>query len=129
MEVIVIGAGQAGKHMAEVLSRENHDVTLIDVDRERLEWAEEFLDIRTLCDFGASPQVLDAAGASRAHLVAAVTNDDEVNLIAAATARQLGARRTAARVYNEAYYRGGEDRVPGYFRHRSDRLHAVADGL
>ncbi|MDA0748627.1 MAG: Trk system potassium transporter TrkA [bacterium] len=108
MEVIVIGAGQAGTHIAQVLSQEKHDVTMIDVDRVRLRRAEETLDIRTICDHGASPQVLEIAGAPEADLVAAVTNSDEVNLIAAVTARQLGARRTAARVYNQAYHGGGK---------------------
>lgn len=107
MDVIVVGAGQAGKHIAQVLSVENYNVTLIDSDRERLEWAEESLDIRTICEHGANPRILELAGASKARLVAAVTDSDEVNLIAAATAHQLGAERTAARVYNQAYL-GGE---------------------
>jgi len=108
MEIVVIGAGQAGTHIAAVLSQEGHDITLIDVDRERLERASERLDVRTLCEHGASPQVLEKAGAARADLVAAVTHSDEVNLIAAVTARQLGAKRTAARVYNRAYHGGGK---------------------
>jgi len=107
MDAVVIGAGQAGKHLSLVLSAEKYDVTLIDADRERLEWAEESLDIRTICDQGASPQVLEIAGASEARVVAAVTDSDEVNLIAAATAHQLGTARVAARVYNQAYLGGG----------------------
>ena len=106
MEVIVIGAGQAGNHIAQVLSQEKHSVTMIDVDRERLLRAEENLDVRTICDHGANPHILEIAGVASADLVAAVTNSDEVNLIAAGTAKQLGAVRTAARVYNQAYYAG-----------------------
>lgn len=108
MEVIVIGAGQAGSHIAQVLSQEKHSVTMIDLDRNRLMHAEESLDVRTICEHGASPQILEIAGASRADLVAAVTNSDEVNLIAAATAKQLGATRSAARVYNQAYHTSGK---------------------
>jgi len=89
-----------------VLSMEDHDVTVIDTDRERLQRVEELLDVRTICDHGASPQVLEGAGAQNAHLVAAVTNSDEVNLIAGVTARQLGTLKTAARVYNQAYHGG-----------------------
>lgn len=106
MEVVVVGAGQAGTHIAQVLSNENHNVTMIDVDRERLQRAEENLDVRTICEHGASPQILEIAGSSQAHLVAAVTDSDEVNLIAAVTAKQLGAKQTAARVYNQAYHGG-----------------------
>lgn len=108
MEVIVIGAGQAGSHIAQVLSQEKHSVTMIDIDRHRLMLAEENLDIRTVCEHGASPQILEIAGAARADLVAAVTDSDEVNLIAAGTAKQLGAVRTAARVYNQSYYKSGK---------------------
>lgn len=108
MEAIVIGAGQAGSHIAQVLSQEKHSVTMIDVDRGRLMHAEENLDVRTICEHGASPQILEIAGAARADLVAAVTNSDEVNLIAAATAKQLGAIRSAARVYNQAYHKSGK---------------------
>ena len=108
MEVIVIGAGQAGSHIAQVLSQEKHNVTMIDVDRGRLMHAEENLDIRTICEHGANPQILEMAGVARADLVAAVTNSDEVNLIAAGTAKQLGAVRSAARVYNQAYHKSGK---------------------
>jgi trk system potassium uptake protein TrkA len=108
MEVVVVGAGQAGTHIAEALSNEGHDVTMIDIDRERLERASERLDVRILCEHGASPPILERAGAAHADLVAAVTANDEVNLIAAVTARQLGARLTAARVYNQAYHGGGK---------------------
>jgi len=107
MDVIVVGAGQAGLHIAQALTQERHDVTLVDTDRERLDRAEEFLDVRTICDHGASPRVLEMAGAPGANLVAAVTNSDEVNLISAVTAKELGATLTAARVYNQAYH-GGE---------------------
>jgi trk system potassium uptake protein len=107
MDVIIVGAGQAGNHIAQALTQENHNVTLIDTDRQRLDRAEEMLDVRTICDHGASPRVLDQAGVSDASLVAAVTNSDEVNLISAVTAKELGATLTAARVYNQAYH-GGE---------------------
>ncbi len=108
MEAIVIGSGQAGTHIAQVLSQEGHNVTVIDSDRQRLQRAEENLDVRTICEHGANPKILEMAGAARADLVAAVTNNDEVNLIAAGTAKQLGAQRTAARVYNQAYHGGGK---------------------
>jgi trk system potassium uptake protein TrkA len=107
MDVIIVGAGQAGTHIAQALSKESHNVTLVDTDRERLDRAEESLDVRTVCDHGASPRVLERAGVETASLVAAVTNSDEVNLISAVTAKELGASLTAARVYNQAYH-GGE---------------------
>lgn len=107
MDVIIVGAGQAGNHIAQALTQEKHNVTVIDTDRQRLDRVEELLDVRTICDHGASPRVLDRAGVADADLVAAVTNSDEVNLISAVTAKELGASLSAARVYNQAYH-GGE---------------------
>ncbi len=108
MEVIIVGAGQAGNHIAQALTQEKHNVTLIDPDHRRLDRAEELLDVRTVCDHGASPRVLERAGAADANLVAAVTNSDEVNLISAVTAKELGATLTAARVYDQAYHGGAK---------------------
>jgi Trk K+ transport system NAD-binding subunit len=58
MDVIIVGAGQAGTHIAQALTQEKHNVTLVDLDRQRLDRAEEFLDVRTICDHGASPWLL-----------------------------------------------------------------------
>jgi trk system potassium uptake protein TrkA len=104
MEAIIIGAGQAGTHLAQILSQEDARVTLIDSNPGRIQQAELELDVRTVCDHVASPQVLERVGVASADLVAAVTQNDELNLIVALTAKQLGARKTAARVFNPAYF-------------------------
>lgn len=106
MDVIIIGAGQAGRYIAHTLSSEDYQVTLIDPKAERIEEAESELDIRTICDHGANTQVLERAGVRGADLVAAVTQSDEVNLIVALTAKQLGAHKTAARCYSPTYLEG-----------------------
>ena len=62
MDVIIVGAGQAGTHIAQALTQEKHNLTLVDLERQRLDRAEEFLDVRTICDHGASPRVLERAG-------------------------------------------------------------------
>lgn len=104
MEAIIIGAGQAGTHLAHILSSEGHGVTLVDSNPGRIQQAELELDVRTLCDHVASAQVMERVGVSSADLVAAVTQNDELNLIVALTAKQLGANKTAARVFNPAYF-------------------------
>ena len=126
MEVIVVGAGQAGNHIAQVLSMENHDVTVIDINRARLQRVEDSLDVRTICDHGASPQALEAAGAQNAHLVAAVTDSDEVNLIASVTARQLGIQDRSAGL-QPGLPRWWKDRIPKHTGYRSDNLAAIPD--
>ena len=48
MDVIIVRAGQAGTHIAQALTQEKHNVTLVDLDRQRPDRAEEFLDVRTI---------------------------------------------------------------------------------
>ena len=98
MRIIIVGMGEVGQHVLAMLEREGHDVVAIDVDRHRLDIVEEHHDVGTVCGYGANPAVLRQAGAAEAGLVAAVTNDDEVNLVATLIARDLGAERSVARL-------------------------------
>ena len=61
MNIIVIGAGEVGYHLAKELSNRDHDVIVVDVSRERLERIEEQLDVTTLCGNGAHVDVLHRA--------------------------------------------------------------------
>ncbi len=107
MKVVVIGLGQVGRHVVEVLEREHHDVLAIDSDPEVLSEMEETRDIGVIEGYGASRGILSRAGADEADLVVAVTNDDEVNLVAALTAKELGATRTIARVQGAHHSKAG----------------------
>lgn len=98
MFVVVIGLGEVGRHVVRTLEWERHDVVAVDADIDAVRYVEEHHDVMTLLGYGASKQVLAEARASEADLVVAVTNSDEVNLIAALAARSLGARRAVARV-------------------------------
>jgi trk system potassium uptake protein TrkA len=102
MHVIVSGAGEVGVHIADRLSREGHDVALIDRDAKRIAEAEERLDVQTVVGRGTSPSVLEQAGLSKAGLFIAVTNDDEVNLVAALLAKQSGVETTIVRLQSDA---------------------------
>ena len=103
MNVIVIGAGEVGLHLASILSREAHNVTVIDLAQGQIERIEETLDIGAIRGHGADPDTLLAAGAESADLALAVTNRDEVNLIAALTAKALGTTKAVARVRSQQY--------------------------
>lgn len=96
-KVVIGGAGTVGRHIAMLLEREDHDVVLIDEDPAALREVESLLDVQTLQGHAASPSVLTRAGAEEAELMLALTNSDEVNLLAAFSAKQLGARKTIAR--------------------------------
>jgi trk system potassium uptake protein len=104
VRVIVIGVGDVGRHIAETLSAERHDVTVVDQDPARVETVQAELDALVIAGNGASPKFLSEIGAKDADLLCAVTQRDEVNVIAALAAHQLGARRTAARVRDTDYF-------------------------
>ncbi len=98
MRIIVIGAGEVGSYVAERLSREHHDVVVVEQDRRRLADAAARLDVLTVWGTGTSPTVLDEAGLSKSDLVVAVTNHDEVNLMACLMAKKAGVERTVCRL-------------------------------
>jgi len=82
MKVIIIGAGEVGYHIADILSREGIDTVVIDRNEERLREISEVLDIQTIAGSGSSPDVLRRAGMAHADMVVAVTDSDETNMIA-----------------------------------------------
>ena len=98
MNVVVIGMGEVGKHIAEVLLSEGQDVTLIDQSENALAHAHETMDVMTLRGDGGSLETLTQAGIDAADLVVAVTDNDEINLLACLMAKKLGAKRVVARV-------------------------------
>ena len=83
MKIIILGAGQVGKTAAHHLAREEaNEVTVIDQNDELLRDLQDRLDIRTVVGNGAFPGTLSAAGAADADVIIALTNSDEVNMVA-----------------------------------------------
>lgn len=89
MKIIILGAGQVGATLAEHLAIEHNDVTIIDVDGERLRALQERMDILTIEGHGAHPNILRRAGAEDADMLIAVTSSDETNLVACQIAYTL----------------------------------------
>lgn len=89
MKIIILGAGQVGSSIAEILSRENNDITLVDKNRRLLENLQDRMDIRTLAGEASSPEVLIQAGVEDVDLLLAVTHSDEVNMVACQVAHTL----------------------------------------
>ncbi len=103
MYVIIIGMGQVGQHVLQVLETEQQNVVAVDNSPDVVESVEENHDVMTLVGYGASTEVLAMAGVSRADLVVAVSNHDEANILAAITAKQMGAKRVIARAQGDAW--------------------------
>jgi trk system potassium uptake protein TrkA len=101
VHVVIIGAGEVGWYLAQRLGAEHHDVVVVEQNEVIARALGEELDVQTVVGSGTHPSVLRAAGVDRAQLVAGVTQDDEVNLIASALAKQMGAAQTVVRLQTD----------------------------
>ena len=82
MKIIILGGGQVGGSLAHNLTKEASDITVVDNDGERLRDLQDRYDIRTVRGMASHPDVLRSAGAEDADMLIAVTNSDEVNMVA-----------------------------------------------
>ncbi len=101
VHVVIIGAGEVGWYLAQRLGAEHHDVVVIEQNEMIARALGEELDVQTVIGSGTHPSVLRAAGVPDADLVAGVTQDDEVNMMASALAKQLGAKQTVVRLQTD----------------------------
>jgi len=122
MKIIILGAGQVGRTAAYHLAREEaNEVTVVDVNDEMLRDLQDRLDIRTVAGNGAYPSTLEACGAREADIVVALTNSDEVNMVAC---------HIVATLFNKEATRIARIRSSDYTRHSKlfadeDRAFAV----
>jgi trk system potassium uptake protein TrkA len=105
MYIVIVGAGKVGYFLAKRLRRSKHGVSIVEKDKTTCEQIAKELEVLVIRGDGCDPQILEQAGAARADVVAAVTGDDEDNLIICQLAKELfGVQRTVGRVsdpYNE----------------------------
>lgn len=109
MFIVIVGMGQVGQHLLKTLELDSHDLVAVDISAEAIRYVEEHHDVMTLRGYGASQHTLQKARVEQADLVVAVTDKDEVNLIAALAAKQMGAKRVIARVQSNAWSGRGTD--------------------
>ena len=98
MHIVVVGAGEVGLYIADRLSKEGHDLALVDINAEKLRKIEEAFDGLTVCGSGTHPKVLEAAKIEHAELLVAVTANDEVNLISSILAKSFKVEQTIVRI-------------------------------
>ncbi|RRQ47821.1 Trk system potassium transporter TrkA [Maribacter algicola] len=103
MKIIIAGAGEVGFHLAKLLSYESQNITLIDTDKESLAYADNHLDIRVLRGDATSISILKDASVQDSELVIGVTSSETTNLTLCMLAKQLGCKRTIARISNTEF--------------------------
>ena len=89
MKVIVCGAGQVGFNITRYLAQEDNDITVVDQSPELIRKISDTLDVKAITGFASHPEVLARAGAADADLLIAVTQADEVNMVACQVAHSL----------------------------------------
>jgi len=109
MKIIIAGAGEVGFHLAKLLSYEAQDITLIDSNRESLSYADNHLDIKVVKGDATSLAVLKDANINDTDLLIAVTSSETTNITVCVLAKQLGAKRTIARISNSEFIEHKEE--------------------
>lgn len=103
MKIVIAGAGEVGSHLAKMLSVENHEIIVIDLDPRKLEILSNHYDLMTIEGDATSIKTLTDVGIKKTDLFVAVTPDDSRNIAACLLASKLGAEKTIARVDNDEY--------------------------
>ncbi|MCB1693256.1 MAG: Trk system potassium transporter TrkA, partial [Pseudomonadales bacterium] len=104
MKIIILGAGEVGGNLAQNLTKEASDITVVDTNADRLRELQDRFDIRTVRGMASHPDIMRTAGAEDADMLIAVTNSDEVNMVACQIAHTVFHTPTKiARIRSTAY--------------------------
>jgi len=103
MKIVIVGDGKVGFTLTKLLSKEGHDLVVIDSNSAVLRESQEALDVAVVTGNGACVEVQRDADVQHSDVLIAATSSDEINLLCCMVARKLGCRSTIARVRNPAY--------------------------
>ena len=103
LNIVVIGAGEVGFNLAKSLSKENHDITVIDVSPERCDRVKNTIDAKVIECNGASQRVLQKIDMENIDYLLALTKIDEINFVSSYLAHSLGAKKIICRLRNTEY--------------------------
>ncbi|GAA4812784.1 Trk system potassium transporter TrkA [Litoribaculum gwangyangense] len=103
MKIIIAGAGEVGFHLAKLLSYESQEITLIDINKESLAYADTHLDIKVIRGDATSIGILKDAKVESSDLFIAVTASETTNITVCVLAKQLGSKKTIARITNTEF--------------------------
>ncbi len=117
MRIIIAGAGDVGFHLAKLLAYEAQDIVIVDLNGDKLQYASNHLDVGTIKGSSTSYKVLEDAGVAKADLLISVTESEETNIATCIIGKNLGAKKTIARISNTEYL------------HRKDKLDLKSIGI
>ena len=103
MQIIIVGSGKVGRTLTAQLSKEDNNITVVDVNADVVRDVSNTYDVMGIVGNGASYSVLKEAGLENADMVIAVTESDEVNLLCCVIAKQKADCHVIARVRNPIY--------------------------
>ncbi|MBQ6372954.1 MAG: Trk system potassium transporter TrkA [Clostridia bacterium] len=103
MNIIIIGNGKVGYTLAQYLTKDGHDITIVDQSQQALLRASETLDVMCVRGNGANVKVLIESDVEHADVIIAVTGNDELNMVCCLAAKQLGAKYSIARIRDPEY--------------------------
>ena len=98
MKILIAGAGIVGNNLAEQLSEEGHDISIVDEDFYKIRRIADTLDVMSVCGNACMPSVLVKAGIRDMGMVIAVTNKDEINLMVCFLASKFQVPKRFARL-------------------------------
>ena len=116
MNVIIAGAGEEGIYIAEKVTAEAHDVTIIEVDPVKVGEISNTLDVNVISGNASSVQILKKAMVQNCDLFLSLTNNEEVNIVSASIANRLGAKKTIARFINTDFRKTSDFSYQLHFR-------------
>ena len=103
IKIVVIGVGEVGFNLVKALSKEKFDITIIDIDEEKCQRITNTMDVRGIVGDGASQRILQQIDMTEIDYLLALTKIDEVNLVAAKSAYEMGAKKIICRLRNTEY--------------------------
>ena len=103
MKIVIVGAGEVGSYLCELLSGQAHDVTVIESSEATAQEIDERFDARVLLGNGGSAETLTRAEVGESDFFVAMTSDDKTNLVSSSVAKALGAKSTICRIHDQTY--------------------------
>lgn len=103
MNIIIAGDGEVGFHVAQLLSNDKHNITVVDPQSDLLKLIDSHSDLKTIAGDSTLISVLKEANVAKADLLISVVKDERINIVTCLLGKKLGAKSTIARINNQEY--------------------------